>query len=166
MTNYVDKASLYEAMVRHRARVVAALADGREPPEAERYIGEAIMLICSGVARKPNFAGYSYREDMVAAACVDCSAAINKFNPDKSDNPFWYFSRIAINAFIRYLNDEKVEQYVKCKNYENQFLNSGLMTDEDGAQLESNEFREEIIRSFEDRVASSRRSRKTGATTS
>lgn len=53
---------------------------------------------------------------MVCDGIENCVAAIDNFNPEKSNNAFGYFTQIAYNAFLRRIDKERKQQYVKHKN--------------------------------------------------
>ncbi len=76
-------------------------------------ISLTIYQICSRLATKANFCGYSYKDDMVMFAFEQCFKNVRKFDPSKSNNPFAYFTQIAYNAFIKIINDEKKQQAIK-----------------------------------------------------
>jgi hypothetical protein len=59
------------------------------------------MLICNKLSTKPNFMGYSYRDEMIADAIENCVAAAHSFDPEKSNNPFAYFTQIAKNGYAK-----------------------------------------------------------------
>jgi hypothetical protein len=66
-----------------------------------------IQMIAERYSRKANFIGYSFREDMVSAAVMNlCNNAL-KFNPEKYNNPFSYYTTAIHNSFLQYLADEK-----------------------------------------------------------
>lgn len=92
------------------------------------------MLICERLSLKPNFVGYVHRDEMIADAITNCCAAIGNFNPEKSSNPFAYFTQIAYNAFIRRIQSEKSEMYKKNKNLQHMVMsrtdNSYITSDE------------------------------------
>jgi hypothetical protein len=115
---YVDKKKLLEAIREHRVRVLAARAAGAAPPRASDFIGLCIMKICSGLSHDRHFRNYSqhWREDMVSDGIADCVAAVDNFDPEKSENPFGYFTQIAFNANRRRIDRERRQQYVKHKN--------------------------------------------------
>ena len=77
------------------------------------YIGECIMKISHKLANRGHFANYPFREDMIADGIDNCLMYINNFNPEKSKNPFAYYSQICWYAFIRRIEKEKTELYTK-----------------------------------------------------
>lgn len=108
MSHYVTNKDFLAALV---ARQQALLTN----PELQisNYIGECILKICTNLAHKNNFNGYSYKEEMVSDAIENCLAVVDKFNPEKSDNPFAYFTQCAYFAFIRRIHKEKKQQEIK-----------------------------------------------------
>ncbi len=149
--NYINNKTLYAAMIEHRTKLAESKEQEKPKPQVSNYIGESILLICNNLAKKPNFSGYTYKQDMISDGIIDCVAAVDNFNPDKTNNPFAYFTQIAWNAFIRRIAKEKKQTYVKHKNYENTFL-MGHHGGDAHAQLVSNEFSDEIIRSYENKL--------------
>jgi DNA-directed RNA polymerase specialized sigma subunit len=149
--NYINNKTLYAAMIEHRLKLTESKEQEKPKPQVSNYIGESILLICNNLAKKPNFSGYTYKQDMISDGIIDCVAAVDNFNPDKTNNPFAYFTQIAWNAFIRRIAKEKKQTYVKHKNYENTFL-MGHHGGDAHAQLVSNEFSDEIIRSYENKL--------------
>lgn len=72
-----------------------------------------IQMIAERYSRKSNFIGYSFREDMVSAAVMNlCNNAL-KFNPEKSSNPFSYYTTGIHNSFLQYMADEKKHRNIR-----------------------------------------------------
>ena len=69
-------------------------------------IAKAIMEICSNLARCGRFAGYTWKEDMIGDAILTCIKVAKNFDPERSKNPFSYFTQIAYNCFRQFLNKE------------------------------------------------------------
>ena len=149
--HYVNKKTLYEEMVKFRDKTNLAKEAGRPLPQIPRYVGECFLMICNKLSTKPNFMGYSYRDDMIADAIENCVIAAHSFDPDKSSNPFAYFTQIAWNAFIRRIQKEKKQTYIKHKNYENTIMSNEQWSDNENIYLKANEYSAEIVRSFEDK---------------
>ena len=137
--DYVDKKKFYEAMVEYNK-------DPIEERVITEYIGKCILLICQNLANRSNFRGYSaqWKQEMISDAIENCMQNINSFNPDMPQkNPFWYFSRVAFNAFRRRIKIEKRQQYVMHKNMQNYYL------DQKVAEVDKNEVSDKIIDDFE-----------------
>jgi hypothetical protein len=152
-TNYINNKTLYGAMIHYRNELKESLAAEKEKPIVPKYIGESILLIRNNLAKKPNFSGYTYKQDMISDGIIDCVSAVEKFDPDKTNNPFAYFTQIAWNAFLRRIQKEKKQTYIKHKNFENSFIFSELVEDTNHSmQLKANEYSSDIVRNFEDRL--------------
>ena len=52
---------------------------------------------------------------MISDGIENCLQYMNNFDPDKSDNPFAYFTQIIYYAFIRRIQKEKKQMQVKGK---------------------------------------------------
>lgn len=149
--NYINNKTLYSAMIQYKNSVDEAVKEGKQKPRVTDYIGQSILLICNNLAKKPNFSGYTYKQDMISDGIIDCVAAVDNFNPDKTNNPFAYFTQIAWNAFIRRIHKEKKQTYIKHKNYENSVLHEEHW-DHSTPQLKSNEYSDEVVRSYENKL--------------
>lgn len=149
--NYINNKTLYSAMIQYKNSVDEAVKEGKQKPRVTDYIGQSILLICNNLAKKPNFSGYTYKQDMISDGIIDCVAAVDNFNPDKTNNPFAYFTQIAWNAFIRRIHKEKKQTYIKHKNYENSVLHEEHW-DHSTPQLKTNEYSDEVVRSYENKL--------------
>lgn len=150
--NYINNKTLYLALIEYKRTLREAEALYKEAPQVTRYIGESILLICNNLAKKPNFSGYTYKQEMIADGIMDCLAAVDNFNPDRTNNPFAYFTQIAWNAFIRRIHKEKKQTYIKHKNFENSFLMNELWSDAENMHLKSNEYSDEVVRNWENKL--------------
>lgn len=117
--HYVDNKRLYAEMIKYIRQYNEAKEEGREPPRASNYIGECIWMIANRLSTNRNFIGYTYREEMIGDAIENCLRYLHNFNPDKSTNPFAYFTQIMYYAFLRRIEKEKKQSYIKYKTMEN-----------------------------------------------
>ena len=138
-------------MIQYKNNIEDADKTGTPKPKVSEYIGQSIILICNNLAKKPNFSGYTYKQDMISDGIMDCIAAVDNFNPDKTNNPFAYFTQIAWNAFLRRIQKEKKQTYVKHKNFENSILLDD-MWHHSNQQLKTNEYSHEVVRSYENKL--------------
>ena len=56
-----------------------------------------------------------FREDMISDGIENCIQYIHNFNPEKSSNPFAYFTQIIHYAFLRRIQKEKRQLEIKSK---------------------------------------------------
>jgi hypothetical protein len=122
--HYVNNESFLKEMVVFRAAVLEAKEIDGERPRVPEYIGECLFKIATHLARKPNFANYTFKEDMVSDGIENCLLYIDNFDPEKSKNPFAYFTQIIYYAFLRRIQKEKKHLYIKYKSMDNVIINS------------------------------------------
>lgn len=114
--HYVDKEEFYQALV-DRTKLVKEAEDADEPkPQATDFIGTCVMDICYNLARKHQFSGYHFKDEMIADAIYHCIRYIDSFNIEKSNNPFSYFTQAAYYQFIKRIQLEKEQLYIRCKS--------------------------------------------------
>lgn len=150
-TNYISNKELYECLIKYKATLEDSKINNISKPKIPDYIGQSILLICENLSKKPNFVGYTtqWKQEMVSDGMVDCISAIYNFNPDKTDNPFAYFTQIAWNAFIRRIHKEKKQNYIKYKNLEHEYFLNDLYNDENVQIMKHNEVVDDFIKTFE-----------------
>lgn len=113
--HYVNNADFLTAIRAYRLQVHEAKENGKPKPQVSNYIGECILKIANHLSHKPNFINYSYRDDMISDGIENCLMYIDNFDPDKSSNPFAYFTQIIYFAFIRRIQREKKQTLIKGK---------------------------------------------------
>ena len=105
--NFIDNKEFYAAFVEFRKQCDEAEANGEPRPVVSRYIGKCFLDIAEHLSMRPNFSNYMYRQDMVMDAVENCVVYCHRFDPEKSKNPFSYFTQICWYAFIRRITKEK-----------------------------------------------------------
>lgn len=119
--HYVDNKKLFAAMVKYKTAHIAYKKAQKKSnrklkvPQIPEYIGECLLMIATRLSNKPNFASYTFREDMISDAIENCILYMHNFDPKKSQNPFAYFTQIIHYAFIRRIEREKKHSYIKYK---------------------------------------------------
>ena len=116
--HYIDNAQFFMEMSAWRKQVDAADAAGTQHPPVTHYIGECFMKIAEHLSRKPNFINYPYRDEMISDGIENCLLYAYNFDPQKSTNPFSYFTQIIYYAFLRRIQKEKKQAYIKLKKIE------------------------------------------------
>jgi hypothetical protein len=120
-------------MSKYRDAIQLAKDNGDKKPDIPRYAAEAFIKIAENLSHKPNFLSYTFRDEMVADAIENCVMYASNFDPKKSSNPFAYFTQITYYAFLRRIQREKKQLYVKYKATEQ----AGIM--DEFEQLESDD---------------------------
>ena len=113
--HYVDNKKFLEAMTDYKLKCEKAAARNRRNPPVTNYIGECFLKIANHLSYRPNFINYTYRDDMISDGIENCLQYMSNFDPDKSNNPFAYFTQIIYYAFIRRIQKEKKQMQVKAK---------------------------------------------------
>ena len=92
--HYVNNKEFLQAMVEWKAKCREAEKAGKPQPPITNYIGECFLKIANHLSYRPNFINYTYREEMISDGIENCLQYVHNFNPDKSNNPFAYFTQI------------------------------------------------------------------------
>lgn len=165
--NYVNNKRLYEVICEYKIECNQNKLMNKESPPIPSYIGEAILLIATNLANKSSFFAYSYKDEMISDGVENCLLYLHNFNPDKTNNPFAYFTQIIKFAFIRRIDKEKKQQYIKIKNMKS------LMLEDIGddlynyAQQDSvfNEVSDEFVRQYENKLTEKKKIAKVSSNT-
>ncbi len=126
--HYVDNKKLYAEMVIYLDAVKEAEESDSDRPRVPEYIGECLLKISTRLSTKPNFINYTYRDEMISDGIENCINYIGNFNPEKSSNPFAYFTQIIYYAFLRRIQREKKQLYIKHKSLERSVIFDELAT--------------------------------------
>lgn len=152
--HYVDNEKFLLAMTEFRSSVQKAADNKDTRPQVPNYIGDCFIKIATHLSYKPNFINYTFRDDMISDGVENCLQYIDNFDPEKSKNPFAYFTQIIYYAFLRRIQKEKKQLYIKYRALER----SGLMDEVDQQQSSGQSVKQpamyeniqEFIRSFEE----------------
>jgi hypothetical protein len=113
--HYVNNKEFLAALIKYREDKEIAEIQGKPKPPIPRYIGECFLKIANHLSFKPNFVNYMFKEDMISDGIENCVQYIHNFNPEKSQNPFAYFTQIIHYAFLRRIQKEKRQLEIKNK---------------------------------------------------
>ena len=130
--HYVNNKELLEALIVYRAKVAHAKENDLPKPRITNYLGSCFLKIATHLSYKPNFVNYMFRDDMITDGIENCVQYIHNFDPEKSRNPFAYFTQIIHYAFLRRIQKEKKQLDIKNKIIEKTGFDE-VMTVEDGA---------------------------------
>jgi len=142
--HYVNNKELLEALIVYRSKVEKDFSEknGRLPtredrskhwegkPKIPNYLGECFLKIATHLSYKPNFVNYMFRDDMISDGIENCVQYIHNFDPEKSNNPFAYFTQIIHYAFLRRIQKEKKQLEIKTKIIERTGFDEVMMVDD------------------------------------
>ena len=117
-SHYIDNKQFFEEMKKWKVVVKESEESGEPKPPVTDYIGDCFLKIAEHLSYRPNFINYPYREEMVGDGIENCLMYASNFDPDKSTNPFSYFTQIIYYAFLRRIQKEKKQDYVKYRCFE------------------------------------------------
>ena len=142
--HYVNNKEFLEALIVFKAKCSAAKEAGEQRPQISNYIGDCFMKIATHLSYKPNFVNYMFREDMISDGIENCVQYIENFNPEKSKNPFAYFTQIIYYAFLRRIQKEKRQLEIKNKILDKSGYEVAFHTDDKGASSDYNTIKENV----------------------
>lgn len=103
-THYVRNKDLLAEVIKSKANLAENPEDlgGAMTPE----LVEMYMLMVERYATKWHWSQYSYMDEAKQQAIVTFCAKWHKFDPDKSDNPFSYYTTMISNSFKGVIGSE------------------------------------------------------------
>ena len=111
--HYVDNSKFLEAMREYKILCEDAKKNNKEKPLVSNYIGGCFLKIANHLSYRPNFINYTYRDDMISDGIENCLQYLDNFDPEKSKNPFAYYTAAVTNSFVRIINIEKRNQNIR-----------------------------------------------------
>jgi len=142
--HYVNNKEFLYAIVEYKADIKAAEEKGEPRPVIPRYLGECFMKIARHLSYKPNFVNYMFKEDMISDGIENCVQYINNFNPEKSSNPFAYFTQIIHYAFLRRIQKEKKQLEIRQKIIDKSGFEEVMTTDDGGSWSDYNSIKDNV----------------------
>ncbi len=142
--HYVNNKQLLEALIVYRSYVQKAKdvyieKYGEEPPKGP-WEGKPPIPNYLGESYKPNFVNYMFREDMISDGIENCVQYIHNFDPEKSKNPFAYFTQIIHYAFLRRIQKEKKQLDIKTKIIEKTGFDEVMAVDDNAMSGENSQY--------------------------
>ena len=147
--HYVDNKEFHAALCEWKKGIVEADESGEARPPITEYIGSCFLKIAQGLSRRACFINYQYREEMVGDAVENAILYAHNFKPE-GKNPFAYFTQIIWFAFLRRIQKEKKQTYIKFKASQNMLTQSILADTGEGPTITMNEPPEYISRFIDD----------------
>jgi hypothetical protein len=115
LKHYVNNEDFLKWMIDWKKDVIKADKKGLKRPPVTEDIAKSFILIAEHLSNRPNFINYPFKEDMIGDGIENCIAYAHNFDPEKSSNPFSYFTQIIYYAFLRRIEREKKQAYIKYK---------------------------------------------------
>ena len=138
--HYVNNKELLQALIVYREKVADAKEKDLPKPRITNYLGECFLKIATHLSYKPNFVNYMFRDDMISDGIENCVQYIHNFEPEKSRNPFAYFTQIIHYAFLRRIQKEKKQLDIKTKIIERSGFDEVMNVDDNAMSGSSSDY--------------------------
>lgn len=140
--HYLDNKEFLRSLITYKQSVEKAEQAGLSKPRVNNYIGGCFLKIATHLSYRPNFINYMYKDDMVCDGVENCIQYVDNFDPNKSSNPFAYFTQIVYFAFLRRIAKEKRQMDIKDKiversGYDHLFTSDGDEINNSYSQIKS-----------------------------
>ena len=146
--HYVNNKELLQALIVYREKVAHAKENDLPKPRITNYLGECFLKIATHLSYKPNFVNYMFRDDRISDGIENCVQYIHNFDPEKSRNPFAYFTQIIHYAFLRRIQKEKKQLDIKTKIIERSGFDEVMNVDDNamsGSSSDYNTIKDNIV---------------------
>ena len=131
--HYVNNKDFTAAVAEYVIQINKAKEADKTPPRMSEYIGECVYKIATRLSTRPNFINYTYRDEMICDAIENCIQYLGNFNIEKSSNAFAYVTQICYYAFLRRIQKEKKQVFIKQKQIEEAGVTMDAYTTIDGS---------------------------------
>ena len=142
--HYVNNKEFLAAIIVYKKGIKDAEASGEPKPRITNYLGECFLKIATHLSYKPNFVNYMFKDDMICDGIENCVQYINNFDPEKSSNPFAYFTQIIHYAFLRRIQKEKKQLEIRQKIIERSGFDEVFVADESDKSSEYNQIKDAV----------------------
>jgi len=147
MSDYVNGKALYAELKIYHAEYQEAMKAGKDKPQMSNMIAIALMQIATRLSNSHNFVNYTYKDEFVADGIIKCVHKVHRFDPEKGENPFAYFTQICWNAAINRIKIEQHQSSVKARlvrdKMSSEFVEHGADADSDDGTNSFVEFMKE-----------------------
>jgi len=98
-----------------KAELLAEVKRARELGYCTEELGAMFILMVNKYITHPWWNQYTYKEDMCGMALLNLSAGALKYDPDRYDNPFGYYTQIMKTSFLQVKYYEKKHRDIRDK---------------------------------------------------
>lgn len=116
-TNYVDKKEFLRDLTAYRLMKIS-----NPSVVCPDKVAEYFLTIARNIATLRYFSGYPFIEDMIMDAVMYCLKYVDNFNPDKSSEPFSYFTQVIRMSFLRFIKQEYKQKNIETALVEKEKL--------------------------------------------
>lgn len=96
-----------------------AESEEKPTPTIPNCLGKAFLQIATALSKKPYFIMYSWNEDSIQDAVMQCCNVVRRFDTKKGTSAFAYFTQVCYFEFIGRITTEKKQRIVKASIVQN-----------------------------------------------
>jgi len=89
------------------------ISDYKSSGVMSEKLGGMLLEIANNFSSRGSFAGYTWREDLVADGVLTCIKYLKNFDTNKSSQAFSYITQICYHAFLNYIKAQKKHSEIK-----------------------------------------------------
>lgn len=93
--------------------LMAEFKKSKEQNRMTDRFAHMMQLLVYRISKKGNFASYTYLDDMRSYAILMLMNTWHKFDPEKSENCFAYYTTCITNSYVQVLNQEKRQRMIR-----------------------------------------------------
>lgn len=148
---YINNKEFYAELCAYHESKVKAIENGEPIPPLTNTIGKAIIQIATRRCNSRMYKNYTnnWKDEMISNAIEVAAIRGHNFDPEKSTNPFAYFTQICDNAIKEQLKKEKKQLYIRYKAFDNA---RGYAAEADENHNDDKLHQEEIDIAYDDRL--------------
>jgi hypothetical protein len=105
---------------------------GLTTPKIPDTIGLQLLTLSTNMAKRREFSGYTYKEDMIQEGVISCLKCIKNFDHTLGYSAFSYFSQVVYFRFVQIIKKENKQSMIKGKILENYHFDDFILDGENG----------------------------------
>lgn len=119
--NYCDNDRLRELIIQYKKEVKDYQRKNKtdKKPKMNDELGTEIYNIAVRFAARPNFNGYTFKDDMISEGIQSVLKYLHNYDETISKNAFSYITQILFHSYVHVINQERKVQYIKLLAMEN-----------------------------------------------
>lgn len=94
-------------------RLLVEVIASKEQGRMNDGLARMLQLLTAKYAEKSNWVNYTFNNDMQSYAMLMLVRTWNSFDPEKSSNPFAFFTQCIKHSFIQFLKQEKRQRDIR-----------------------------------------------------
>jgi DNA-directed RNA polymerase specialized sigma24 family protein len=125
-------------------KMLPEVIKSKEQGKISDELARMLMMLTRKYAQRPCFSNYTYKEDMISEALANLCQNALKFKPEKSSNPFAFYTSCINNSFLQFLNVEKKHRRIRDQLLIDMGENPSFNFQEEAKNHQGGEFQEDF----------------------